>query len=79
VANETFQAMSPQDVQQLLRHKNVVVNRCEYPNLRFDEAGLRTLAPLDSQVSILDKIPVCYRTQLTNDLYRLHLSILEKG
>jgi hypothetical protein len=50
---QQFQAMSPHDVQDLFRRKNVVVSGCQHPDLQFDEAGLRTLAPLDSQVSII--------------------------
>ena len=58
--------MPPQDVQRLLCHKNVVVTGCRHPNLKFDEAGLRTLAPLDSQVSILGKIKICDKNWLEN-------------
>lgn len=53
--------MSPHGVQDLFRHKNVVVTGCQHPVLQFNEAGLRTLAPLDSQVSIQGKaLHVCY-------------------
>ena len=57
---EKFQNMSAQDVQELFRHKNVVVTGCQHPNVQFNEAGLRTLAPLDSQVSIIGKVLICY-------------------
>jgi hypothetical protein len=55
ISNDKFQAMSATDIQLLLRRKNVVVTGCQHPELKFDEAGLRTLAPLDSQISILGK------------------------
>jgi len=55
ISNDKFQAMSATYIQQLLRRKNVVVTGCQHPELKFDEAGLRTLAPLDSQISILGK------------------------
>lgn len=58
---QQFQAMSPHGVQDLFRRKNVVVTGCQHPVLQFNEAGLRTLAPLDSQVSIQGKaLHVCY-------------------
>jgi len=38
-----------------------MVTGCKHSNLKFDEAGLRTLAPLDSQVSIIDKVLMFYR------------------
>jgi hypothetical protein len=51
-----FQAMTPQELHALFRPgKNVVVTGCPCPNLQFDEEGLRTLAPLDSQVSIIGR------------------------
>lgn len=51
-----FQAMTPQEIHGLFRRgKNVVVTGCPCPNLQFDEAGLRTLAPLDSQVSLIGR------------------------
>ena len=55
ISNVEFQAMSAQEVLNLFRQKNVVVTGCRHPELKFDEAGLRTLAPLDSQVSIIGK------------------------
>jgi hypothetical protein len=44
--------LSSKSLQELLQRKNVVVTNCGDPGLRFDAAGLRTLSPLDSQVSI---------------------------
>jgi len=46
-----FQAMSPRQIQDRLRHKNVVVTGSPHPNMTFDE-GLRTLSPLDRKVPI---------------------------
>jgi hypothetical protein len=51
-----FKDMSPAELHQLLRRKNVVVTGCPGPVLGFDEAGLRTLSPLDSQISIQGKL-----------------------
>jgi len=47
-----FQALSPSQIQDRLRHKNVIVTGCPHSNMKFDEAGLRTLCPLDNIVSI---------------------------
>jgi len=59
----TFQTMPLKDLHALLRRKNVVVTGCVYPNLQFDEVGLRSLAPLDSQISIQGKL--CVRFNCT--------------
>jgi len=48
-------------VQKLFHHENVMVTGCKHPNLKFDKAGQQTLAPLDSQVSIIGKVLMCYR------------------
>ncbi len=51
-----FQAMTPQKIHVLFRcGKNVVITGCMCPNLQFDEEGLQTLTPLDSQVSIIGR------------------------
>ena len=55
--------MPLKDLHALLRRKNVVVTGCVYPNLQFDEVGLRSLAPLDSQISIQGKL--CLRFNCT--------------
>jgi len=68
VSAENFGEMSAQGVQELIRHKNVVITGCQYPPLKFDEAGLRTLAPLDSQVSLIGMILICYTNWLNNCL-----------
>jgi hypothetical protein len=52
ISYEAFKALSASDVQKRLRAKNVIVTRCPHPGLKFDKAGLRTLRPLDSQISI---------------------------
>jgi len=51
----TFKNMSTTELYSLHRHKNVVVTGCPGPDVEFNEAGLRTLAPLNSQVSIQGK------------------------
>jgi hypothetical protein len=56
ISDDKFRQMSAKDVQELFRQTNVVVTGCQHPDLKFDEEGLRTLAPLDSQVSIVGKI-----------------------
>jgi hypothetical protein len=52
LSSDVFQKMSAWEVQNLFRHKSVVVTGCPHPDLQFNETGLRTLAPLDSQVSL---------------------------
>ena len=66
ITAEKFRDMSPKDVQELFCWKNVVVTGCQYPKLEFDEAGLRTLAPLDSQVSFIGKGLICDMYWLNN-------------
>jgi len=61
ISDAEFRAMSAHDVQELFCCKNVVVTGCKHPNLKFDESELRTLAPLDSQVSIIGKVLMFYR------------------
>jgi hypothetical protein len=55
-----FEKMFPKELERIHRRKNIVVTGCriEDPNLEFNEAGLRTLAPLDSQISILGRSSV---------------------
>jgi len=66
ISDEKFRDMSAQAVQELIRHKNVVITGCQYPKLKFDEAGLRTLAPLDSQVSFIGTCLICNMDLLNN-------------
>lgn len=47
-----FQAMPPTELQTRLSLKNIIVTDCPHRNMKFDEAGLRTLCALDSQVSM---------------------------
>ena len=49
---EEFQAMSASRVQERLRFKHILITGCPHPNMKFDEAGLRTLCSLDRPVSI---------------------------
>lgn len=51
-----FQSMSVQQLHRLHRDRTVIVTGCPIPDLKFDEAGLRMLAPLGSQVSLQGKI-----------------------
>jgi hypothetical protein len=52
ISHAQFEALTGQELQARLRQKNLVVTGCPHPNLKFDEAGLRTLTALDSQISI---------------------------
>lgn len=47
-----FRAMSTPEIQGRLRLKNIIVTGCPHSNMKFDEAGLQTLWPLDSPASI---------------------------
>jgi hypothetical protein len=47
-----FQALAPSQIQERLRFKHIVITGCPHPNLKFDASGLRTLSPLDNQISI---------------------------
>lgn len=47
-----FQALPQDQVLDRLRIKNILVTGCPHPNLKFNEAGLRTLCPLESEVAI---------------------------
>jgi hypothetical protein len=47
-----FEALSTRQIQDRLRHKNIVITGCNHPSMKFDEAGLRTLSPLHRKISI---------------------------
>jgi hypothetical protein len=47
-----FQGLSTPQIQDRLRHKNVVITGCPHPNINFDEVGLRALSPLSRKISI---------------------------
>jgi hypothetical protein len=79
ITAEKFWEMPPHEVQELIRRKNVVVTGCEHPELKFDEAGLRTLAPLDSQVSILGLALINVWLVPSDVCTRFHVSIVDKG
>lgn len=44
--------MSTPEIQGRLCLKNIIVTGCPHSNMKFDEAGLQTLWPLDSPASI---------------------------
>ena len=56
VSADTFHGMSPKELQELLQRKNVIVPGSKVPQLQFNEEGLRTLASLDTPVSLQGKI-----------------------
>jgi hypothetical protein len=55
ITHEEYEKLSSKGLSQLLACKDVVVTNCGDPGVTFDAAGLRTLSPLDSQVSIQGK------------------------
>ncbi len=51
---EEFRAMSASQVQEQLHFKHILITGCLHPNMKFDEARLYTLCPLNRLVSIQD-------------------------
>jgi hypothetical protein len=47
-----FQHMSTFQIQDRLRHTNVVITGCPHPNTKYDQAGLRALTPSNRKISI---------------------------
>jgi hypothetical protein len=47
-----FNVLSTQQLQERLCHKDILVTGCKDPKMKFDEAGLRTLSPLQRKISI---------------------------
>lgn len=47
-----FERLSTTQIQNRLRCKHIVVTGCEGSNIKFDEAGLRTLCPLNRTTSL---------------------------
>jgi hypothetical protein len=47
-----FQRLSTTHIQDRLRRRHIIVTGCEGPNMKFDEAGLRTLCPLNRTTSL---------------------------
>lgn len=50
ISFKEFESLS--QIQERLRRKNIVVTGCPGPDVEFNEAGLRTLSPLDRIISI---------------------------
>ena len=73
ISYAAFKDMPANDFRSLILDKNVVVTGHPHRRLQFDEAGLRSVTPLDSQISILGKFLVLFQMLLLN-LSRLFLS-----
>lgn len=52
LTEEEYTGMSDRQIQNLLRNKNLLISESQVAPLKFDEDGLRTVAPLYTKIGI---------------------------
>lgn len=67
-----YREMTESRLLKILQTKCIVIRNMEWSDMRFDEAGLSTLSPMDAVISIQGEIMyhsslaflICYRSEL---------------
>jgi len=64
MSESEFTAKTSTEIQEILRHKHILISHCAFQQLEFDEDGLRTLCPpwqtIEVQGEVLSFIIACF-------------------